>query len=193
MLDLHVNSEFWYSLSMIHAYDVINWAIIEGAQKTFAQDHFELVQKIFISIIFLYSLDLDIELFCIGFRKNPIRRSGNWQKVKNFRAGPFQEFSSNLSFLGLLSHNIEWLRGFLPFWCLSVDKSRNTTKNIFQSLTVKIRKTKTGNIRSVIHQIEAFIALIAKILFWWSTDHRTGSSDLISYQLAKSAIFEVIL
>ena len=82
------------------------------------------------------------------FSKNPIRRSGNWQKVKNFRAGPFQEFSSNLSFLGLLSLNMEWLRGFLLFWCLSVDKSRATTNNIFQSLTVKIRKTKIENIRS---------------------------------------------
>ena len=29
----------------------------------------------------------------------------------------------------------------------------------------------------MVPQIEAFIALTAKILFLWSTDHQTGSSD----------------
>ena len=36
------------------------------------------------------------------------------------------------------------------------------------------------------------IAIIAKILFLWSMDHRTGSSDVISYKMAKLVIFEVI-
>ena len=65
------------------------------------------------------------------FSQNSIRRSGNWQKVKNFRIGPFKEFWFNLFFLGLLSLNVELSRRFLPFWCLSVDESCDTVKNIF--------------------------------------------------------------
>ena len=69
MLGLHLNYEFSNSLGMNHARDVINGFIIESVQKTFARDHFELVQKIFISIIFLGSLGLNTEVFCMDFRK----------------------------------------------------------------------------------------------------------------------------
>ena len=77
-----------------------------------------------------------------SFSQNSIRRSGNWQKVKNFRIGPFEEFWFNLLFLGLLSLNVELSRRFSPFWFLSVDKSRDTAKNIFTSLTVIMWKRK---------------------------------------------------
>ena len=37
--------------------------------------------------------------------------------------------SQAFNFDGRLSLNVDLLRGLLPFWCLSVDKSRDTTKN----------------------------------------------------------------
>ena len=42
MVDPHPKFEFLQSLSMIHARDVINFDIIEGVEKIFAGDHFEL-------------------------------------------------------------------------------------------------------------------------------------------------------
>ena len=72
---------------MNHARDVINGFIIEGVQKTFAGDHFELVQKIFISIIFLGSLGLNTDVFCIGLRK--ILSEG--QQI-DIRQGTFKTF-----------------------------------------------------------------------------------------------------
>ena len=80
--------------------------------------------------------------FGYSFSQNSIGRSGNWQKVKNVRIGPFEEFWLNLFVNGLLSLYVELVRGFGSFWCLSVDKSRDTVKNIFSSLTVIIWKRK---------------------------------------------------
>ena len=69
MLGLHLISEFSNRLGMNHARDVINGFIIESVQKTFARDHFELVQKIFISIIFMGSLGLNTDVCCIDSQK----------------------------------------------------------------------------------------------------------------------------
>ena len=73
-----------------------------------------------------------------SFSQNSMWRSGNWQKVKNFRTLPFEEYWLNLLFFGLLSLNVEFPRVYKPFWCLSVDESCDTVKNIFSSLTVLI-------------------------------------------------------
>ena len=131
MLGLHLISEFLNSLGMNHARDVINGFIIESVQKTFARDHFELVWKIFISIIFLGSQGLNTDVFCIGLQK--ILSEGQEIDIRSnfFRKGPFWDFWLNLFFLLLLSLNVKVLRRLLPFWCLSVDESRDTTKNIF--------------------------------------------------------------
>ena len=57
------------SLSMIHARDVINFQIIEGVQKFFAGDHFELDKNKIILIIFLASLDQNTDVQCVDFQR----------------------------------------------------------------------------------------------------------------------------
>ena len=53
----------------IHARDVINFQIIEGVQKTFAGDHFELDKNKTILIIFLASLDQNTDVQSIDFQR----------------------------------------------------------------------------------------------------------------------------
>ena len=81
------------------------------------------------------------------FSQNSMGRSGNWQKVKIFRQLPFEEYWLDFLFFGLFSPNVEFLRRYKPFWCLSVDESCDTVKNIFWSLTVIMWKRKIGNKR----------------------------------------------
>ena len=69
MVDLHQKFEFLSSLSMIHARDVINFQIIEGVQKNFAGDHFELDKNKIILIIFLASLDQNTDVQCVDFQR----------------------------------------------------------------------------------------------------------------------------
>ena len=69
MVDLHPNLVFQSSLSMIHARDVINFQIIEGVQKIFAGDHFELDKNKIILIIFLASLDQNTDVQCVDFQR----------------------------------------------------------------------------------------------------------------------------
>ena len=82
-----------------------------------------------------------------SFSQKSMWRSGNWQKVKNFRTLPVEEFWLDFLFFGLFSPNVEFLRRYKPFWCLSVDESCDTVKNIFSSLTVIMWKRKIGNKR----------------------------------------------
>ena len=85
------------------------------------------------------------KVYMHSFLQNSMWRSGNWQKVKNFRTLPFKEYWLDLLFFGLLSLNVEFPRVYKLFWCLSVDESCDTVKNIFSSLTVLIRKRNIGS------------------------------------------------
>ena len=90
MLHIHLNSEFSYSLSIVYAHNIINENIKEGVQKTFAVDHFQLVQKICISINFLGSLGPNTDVFCIGLQKNPIEGQKIDIRSKLFVRGHFE-------------------------------------------------------------------------------------------------------
>ena len=54
---------------MIHARDVINFDIIEGVQKFFAGDHFELDKNEIISMVFLASLGQNTDVQCIDYHR----------------------------------------------------------------------------------------------------------------------------
>ena len=66
---MHLNSNFSLILSMIHVRDVINSSINESVQKTFAGDHFEMVHKTWILIVFLGSLHLRAEVQRMSFHR----------------------------------------------------------------------------------------------------------------------------
>ena len=80
--------------------------------------------------------------------KKPLSEGQEIDRSKIFAQDHSKSFRQICPFLD--SYHSTWIgwEVFLPFWCLLVDKSRDTTKNIFQFLTVIIRKTKIRNIRS---------------------------------------------
>ena len=69
VVDMRLKSNFLLSLSINHAYDVINLNINERVQKTFAPHHFELVQKTSILIIYLTSICQYAKVICIRFHR----------------------------------------------------------------------------------------------------------------------------
>ena len=77
-----------------------------------------------------------------SFSQNSIRRSGNWHKVNFFRKPWFEKLWLEFLLFSLLSLNVDLLSGHPLLCCLSVDKSRDTVKNIFTSLTVIMWKRK---------------------------------------------------
>ena len=91
---------------MIHARDVIDFDIIEGVQKTFAGDHFELDQKMFILMVFLASLPRNAKVQCIGFH----RTLSEGQEIdigsKFFAGDHLESFCWKSSFLG--SYHSKW-------------------------------------------------------------------------------------
>ena len=118
-----------------------------------------------------------------SFSQNSIRRSGNWHKVNFFRKPWFEKLWLEFLLFSLLSLNVDLLSGHPLLCCLSVDKSRDTVKNIFSSLTAIIWKWKMINKWSKWHlKSKHFFSLISKIYISRPTDIRTGSSDKISKQ-----------
>ena len=69
VVDMRLKSNFLLSLSINHAYDVINLNINERVQKTFAPHHFELVRKASILIIILTSICQYAKVICIRFHR----------------------------------------------------------------------------------------------------------------------------
>ena len=101
-----------------------------------------------------------------SFSQDSIRRSGNWHKVNYFHKLSFEKLWLEFFIFTFLSLNIEFLRGYFLFWCLSVDESRDTVKNIFSSLTVIMWK---GKIRDKLSKLylkwKHFLHWFQKYLF----------------------------
>ncbi len=100
---------------MIHAHDVINFEIIEGVQKIFARDHFELDQNKIISIIFLASLDQNTDVQCVDSQKSLSEGQEIDIRSKFFRGGPFGEFWLEVFIFGLLLLIMESERRSITF------------------------------------------------------------------------------
>ena len=82
------------------------------------------------------------------FSQNSISSQEISIRSKFIRTVSFESLWLDFVIYSLLSLSMESERRSITFWYLSVDKSRDIGKNIFQSLTVVIRKRKIGNKRT---------------------------------------------
>ena len=83
---------------MIHVRDVINSSINESVQKTFAGDHFEMVHKTWILIVFLGSLHLRAEVQRMSFHRTLSEGQEIARRSKFFARDHFKCFDQNSSF-----------------------------------------------------------------------------------------------
>ena len=136
--DGHLKIWFGHTKNMINNYDVIKKHLNEDIQKAFARSHSQTVQKMFIPFIILTSWWTKAEFICIHIHRT--LSEGQEIDIRSFFfvSSDLRSYDWNSFFL--VSYHSTWsywvvIRFFVVY---HVDKSRDTVKNIFTSLTVRI-------------------------------------------------------
>ena len=177
---------------MIHIRDVINSSINESVQKTFAGDHFEMVHKTWILIVFLGSLHLRAEVQRMSFHRTLSEGQEIARRSKFFARDHFKCFDQNSSFLG--SYHSTWSYSEVQ---TSFDVYRLMShvvwpSTFFNNLLLWKFFEEFTEYALVVPQIEAFVTLILNMSFSL-TNNWIGSSVKNPNLLVKMVIFEVII
>ena len=86
---------------------------------------------------------------------------------------------------------MELLRRSHPFWCLSVDESRDTVKNIFALCTVIITYFDIIEyLMSYVPHSKGLNPRISKIYIPWKSNQFTGSNHIFPILVAKMTNFD---